>query len=166
MTCLKSERQKKHTQHTKTNKKQNKTSKCKALFPWGNISYRQRSMYSAFPFVSVKITAIPLAMWSTECWGFFLGMHLCTLENYCLFIRTGELPEEIKKKKTNPNPIPSVIATCDSSRMPVARAYLRLLEAVQISEQVPFLVSQKDLATHLELCVSSDSQPATLRIVN
>lgn len=63
------------------------------------------------------------------------------------------------------NPTPSFIAVWDSSTVPVVQAYLQLPEVLQISEQVSFLVSQVDLATRLELCVSLATQPATLQTV-
>jgi len=77
-----------------------------------------------------------------------------------LFRRTGE----VARGKNSPTP--SFIAVWDSSTTSVAQAYLRLLEAVQISEQVPFLVSLVDIASQPELHVSLATQPATLQTAN
>lgn len=99
-------------------------------------------------------------MESTD-WDFFHVMQkcICTLRNHCLFIRTGGARgKEIK--------IPhSFSAVRNSSTRPV-QEYLTLLEELQISEHVPFLFSQVDLSSHLELCVLLATQPATLQTVN
>lgn len=96
-------------------------------------------------------------MESTD-WDFFCVMQkcTCTLGKHCLFTRTGE---EISI-------LHSFIAVWDRSTMPVAKEYLTLLEEVLISEQVPFLFSQVDLSSHLELSVFLATQPATLQTVN
>lgn len=100
-------------------------------------------------------------MESTD-WHFFHVMQkcICTLRNYCLFIRTGDARgKEIK--------IPhSFSAVWDSSTRPVAQEYLTLLEEIQISEHIPFPSSQVDHSSRLELCVFLATQPATLQTVN
>lgn len=109
----------------------------------------------------VRITEIPSAMESTD-WDFFCVMQKCTrtLGKHCLFIRTGDARgKEI-------NILHSFIAVWDCSTMPVAKEYLTFLEEVLISEQVPFLFSQVDLSSHLELSVFLATQPAILQTVN